>query len=193
MGNGASYPFSGAGSQIPGCPITRHVQILRRTTKICQYFTMKQQGWSSSMPEGSPKYEDESGTLQWGKMPSWGTQFYIDFSWQIWICDLKIEQDVFHYSNTCHMSHRKQSHHWLALINLQFSLGGGILPHSTLLLPHFTVIVYVCCKQEAAYLNIARRHTPKDYVRPALSTFFCFLPFFHGGCSTWNTILPSSK
>ena len=41
-----------SGSQIPACPIAQDTQNLGRTTKICYYFTMKQQGWWSSMPEG---------------------------------------------------------------------------------------------------------------------------------------------
>ena len=51
------------GCQIPACPIAQDTQNLGRRTKICHYFTMKQQGWWSSKPEGRLKYEDQSGTL----------------------------------------------------------------------------------------------------------------------------------
>ena len=57
------FSIGHTGSQISGRPIARDAQVWGRTTKICQYFTIKHQGWSSSMPEGHPKYEDESGTL----------------------------------------------------------------------------------------------------------------------------------
>ena len=58
---GTGIPW--AGFPITGRSITREAQILGRTTKICQYFTIKQQGLSSSMPGRCPKYEDECGTL----------------------------------------------------------------------------------------------------------------------------------
>ena len=85
-----------------------------------------------------PHYYWQCGILpqQWDKMPRWGPNFDIDFSWKIWICQPKIEQDVFPYFHACHKSLRKQAHHCLALVNLQFFLRGGILPHSTLLRNH---------------------------------------------------------
>ena len=49
--------------QIPGLLIVRYPQISGSAPKICQYFTIRQQGWSSTMPRRRPKYDDKSGTL----------------------------------------------------------------------------------------------------------------------------------
>ena len=151
MSNGAFYPFSRAGSQIPGCPIARDVQILGKTTRFVSILQ-----WNNKA--GRPPRQKDTQNMRMNLGPCSGVRCHGEVHKFMLIFLGKYEYVTPKLNRMCYLTsipvtnHTENKHNnaWLLLI-CNFSLEGASYP--TLIFSYdATLLIY--CKSIHTLVNM---------------------------------------